>query len=136
MAAISITAANVVSAGGTIETRTSGATITAGMVVYLDANGLAQIATNTASASALPRGIALDTASSGQPVTLQRDGDITIGGTAAVGKVYVIGTAGGIIPVDDIAGTEYIGLVGIGKTAAILTIVLGTAGVIAAGAVS
>lgn len=137
MAAISVTAANVVSAGGTIEyNRTSGGTITAGMSVYVDSNGLAQIGSNVAAASANTRGVALNGASAGQPVAIQRDGDITIGGTVAIGKVYVQGTAGGIIPVDDIAGTEYIGLVGIGKTAAVLTIITGTAGVAAAGAVS
>src|SRR6185369_16605641 len=105
MAAISVTAANVARVDGSVVHNLAGATITAGMAVYVDASGLVQIATNATSAGsgvgAQNVGVALNGASSGQPVDVLRDGTVNIGGTVAVGKPYVVGTAGGIIPVDD-----------------------------------
>jgi hypothetical protein len=67
---------------------------------------------------------------------VQTAGDITIGGTVAVGKPYVLGTAGGIIPVDDIAGGEFVTYVGVGKTSSVLTLGFLAGGVAAAGAVT
>lgn len=118
MTAIAVTAASVAPGDGTQETRLSGAAITAGQLVYMDANGLYQVATNATAASSVVRGVALDTApGAGQPLTIQRTGKWTVGGTVVVGKSYNLGTAGGIIPVDDIAGGEYITNVGVGISA-------------------
>jgi len=140
MAAISVTAANVARTDGSVVVYNSGATITAGMGVYVDANGAVQIGTNATSAGSgvgsQNVGIALNTASSGQPCSVLRDGSFNPGGTAAVGKVYVLGTAGGIIPVDDIAGTEYVTVLGVGITASSIKLGITVSGVAAAGAVS
>jgi hypothetical protein len=140
MTAISVTAANVLRVDGSIVHYLAGATITAGMAVYVDASGLVQIGTNATSAGsgvgAQNVGIALNNASSGQPVDVLVNGTVNIGGTAAVGKPYVLGTAGGIIPVDDIAGTEYVTGIGIGQTAANIKLALNVSTVQAAGAVT
>src|SRR6185503_12860111 len=101
----------------------AGATITAGMAVYVDSAGAVQIGTNATSAGsgvgAQLVGTALNGGSSGQPIQiLKSGGTVNIGGTVAVGKQYCWGTAGGVIPVDDIASTEYITTFGVGLTAA------------------
>ncbi len=143
MAAITVTAGSVARVDGdVVKDYLSGATITAGMYVYVDSNGAVQIGTNATSAGsgvgAQLVGVALNGGSSGQPIAiLKPGGTVNIGGTAAVGKVYVLGTAGGIIPVDDIAGTEYVTVVGVGLTTAnILLAASNVSGVAAAGAVS
>lgn len=138
MAAISITPASVVAGDSRIErSRNFSATVTAGQVVRVDTTGAVAVAANDSAANASGYGIALNGGGSGQPAAVQTTGDITIGGTVAVGKPYVLGTAGGIIPVDDIAGAEFTQFVGIGKTATVLTLgTWTTAGVAAAGAVT
>ena len=134
-AAISITAASVVGLEGTKEQRIAGGTITAGQVVRLSgANVIAAV--NDTAANAAAYGIALNGGGSGQPIAVQRDGDITIGGTVAVGKIYALGTAGGIIPVDDIAGSEFITIIGVGISATAIRLSIKAGGVAAAGAVS
>jgi hypothetical protein len=140
MAAISVTAANVLRVDGKVVHYLSGATITAGMAVYVDASGLVQIGTNATSAGsgvgAQNVGVALNGGSAGQPIDVLVDGTVNIGGTAAVGKPYVLGTAGGIIPVDDIAGTELITGIGVALTAANIKLAINVSGVAAAGAVT
>lgn len=134
-AAISVTAGNVVAGEGTKEQRTAGGTITAGQAVRLSTSAVIAAA-NDSSANAAVYGIALNGGSSGQPIVVQTTGDITIGGTVAVGKVYVLGTSGGIIPVDDVAGSEYITIIGVGISATVIRLSIKAGGVAAAGAVS
>jgi hypothetical protein len=140
MAAITVTAGSVLRVDGSVVSYLSGATITAGMAVYVDSNGVVQIATNATSAGSgvgsTAVGIALNGGSSGQPIDVLINGTVNIGGTAAVGKFYALGTAGGIIPVDDIAGTEYATAIGIGTTAAYIKLGINVSAVQAAGAVS
>jgi len=142
MAAISVTAANVLRVDGEVVNGfLAGATITAGQAVYVDSNGAVQVATNATSAGsgvgAQLVGIALNGGGSGQPIQiLKPGGTVNIGGTAAVGKQYCLGTAGGIIPVDDIAGTEFVTTVGVGLTTANIKLGVNVSGVQAAGAVS
>jgi hypothetical protein len=139
MAAISVTAASVQPGSGDKETRICGAAISVGQLVYVDTNGLVQVATNAAAASAACKGVALgSTSASGQYVTYQKNGSWTVGGTVALGKPYAVGTAGGIIPVDDIAGTEFITNVGVGISVTQIDMGPGPqiGGVAAAGAVS
>lgn len=134
MADVIITAANVVAgSGATFKDATSGATITAGQTCYQDAtdgdkwklaDGNASLATSTVV------GIATHASLSGQPLRCQTGGEITIGGTITVGGVYVqSATAGGIAPVADLASGNFTTVLGIGKTAAIMTLVMRTAGV-------
>jgi len=135
MAAISITAANCVRIEGPVVSYVAAEAITAGQVVRLS-TGTLVVATNASLAGANALGIALNSSAIGQRCEVALPGSrITIGGTVAIGKPYVLGTAGGIIPVDDYATGEYNYFVGFGETAAILSTNL-YSGVAAAAAVS
>jgi hypothetical protein len=134
MADLVITAANVaVSTGSQTSDGTAGGTITQGDVVYQDAsdsNKWKRADANASLAASTAIGIALNAAENLQPVRIQTLGDITIGATVAVGTVYVLsGTAGKIAPTTDLVTGWFTFIVGIGKTAAIMTMVMRTAGV-------
>lgn len=141
MAAITVTATSVARVDGeVVNGYLAGASITAGQVVYVDSNGAVQVATNATSAGsgvgAQLVGIALNGGGAGQPIQILKNGTVNIGGTVAVGKPYQLGTSGGIIPVDDIAGTEYSTHVGEGVTTANIKLAFNVSGVQAAGAVA
>lgn len=126
MSAISITAANVaVVSGATITRGTAGATFTAGQTAYLDSatNTFKLCDADASSAAATCVGIALNGASSGQPLALCTAGDLTIGGSAlTIGIVYGTGsTAGAINPASDQTTNWYPCVLGIAKTANILS---------------
>lgn len=133
MAAISITPASVLpGSGAVIEHRYLGGTVTAGMAVRKQTDGTVIAAINDTAANAAAYGIALTGGASGQPVAVQTDGDITIGGTVAV-KPYCLGTAGGIIPADDLAGGgEYCTLLGVGISATVIRLAIRVTGAAAA----
>jgi hypothetical protein len=135
VAAISITPANVVALEGDKEQRIAGGTITAGQAVRLSGTTVIA-AVNDSAANAAAYGIALNGGGAGQPIVVQRTGDITIGGTVAVGKPYALGVAGGIIPVDDIAGGEFTTIIGVGISATAIRLAIKAGGVAAAGAVA
>lgn len=130
---ISITAANVLpGAGAVTEDGVSGATITAGQVVYRDSDGSYKLADcNGASATIrTPRGIALNGASSGQPLRVQTAGDITIGGTLTAGTAYYLsGTPGGIRPVADNTTGDYPSVLGISSSTTVLRLSIKYSGV-------
>jgi len=134
MASLSITAASVLpGSGASVEHGTSGATITAGMVVYRDtADGKYKIA-DADSASSLardPRGIALNTASNGQPLAIARAGDVTIGATVVAGTAYYLSpTPGEIGVVGDVQSGDDPIILGVAKTTAILTVKIQDPGV-------
>ena len=133
MADITITAANValVSGGGSL-TGTSGVNITAGQSVYKDStdSNKIKLADADASASAVSVGIALHGSLTGQPITYQNTGSITIGGTVVVGEVYFVSpTAGGIAPDADIITGKYRSLLGIGTSATVIKLNLDASGV-------
>jgi len=134
MADISITAANVLA--GTNSTRkhgTSGATITAGQVVYLeDSSNTWKLADNNSATAAVrtAQGIALNGAASGQPITVLTGGDITIGGTLTAGTAYYLSdTPGGICPVADIGSGEYSCFLGMATSASVLSVAIKYSGV-------
>lgn len=135
MADLSITAANVVSTG-TMGVGTAGGTITAGQVVRLNTSSQVVTASDDSATNAAALGIALNGASSGQPVSYHVSGEINPGATVAVGKVYVVSTSGGIAPIDDVAGGEYITYLGVGLTSSSLSVQIHASGVAAAGAVA
>lgn len=133
MADLSITAANVVATAGTrVETGTAGATITAGQAVYYDSEAstykLADCDSATVAARS-PRGIALNGAASGQPLSVATKGPVTIGATLTGGVVYYLsGTAGGICPVADLATGDYPTILGIASSASVLDVLVHESG--------
>jgi hypothetical protein len=135
MSDISITAANVQrGSDAEIESGTFGATVTAGQVVYRDAaDGKYKLADADHATAAVrqPRGIALNGGSDGQPATIQRSGDITIGGTLVGGVAYYLSptTPGGIAPLADVAiGDDYV-LLGLAKSTTVLDLDIQISGV-------
>ena len=132
MVDISVTAANVVKGSGAVtQNGTAGATITAGQSIYLDTvAGTLKLADADVVASAAAAGIALHGASLNQPLAYQSAGQITIGGTVVVGTVYVVSiTAGGVAPLADIASGDFVTVLGIGVTTAIIALDIQVSGV-------
>lgn len=134
MADLSITAASVanLSGKGAQANGTAGGTITAGMPLYKNASNALVAAANTSALLADVEGIALNGASTGQPVTYQTKGNINLGATLAVGKVYVLSAAGLISPVDDVVATDFVTVLGVAVTAANMKIGIVSGGVAAA----
>lgn len=122
MANLTITATGVLpGANARINhTYVAGEAVTAGQSAYLKPSDsklwLAQCDGNTDEATIA--GICLNGAAAGQPVSLQEEGDITIGATVVVGATYVVSaTAGGICPVADLATTNKLSYIGYGISA-------------------
>jgi hypothetical protein len=133
MADISITAANVVAGSDAVrESGTAGATITAGQLVYLDTSDMKYKLADSNGAAALrvPNGIALNGASNGQPLSVQKGGDITIGGTMTAGIPYFLSdTPGGLCPLPDIGAGEFSCIIGIAKSTSVLAVNIQPSGV-------
>lgn len=135
MADLTITAASVLAGSGSKRTNgTAGASLTAGQVVYLDsAAGTYKLADTDSATAAVrsPAGIALNAASSGQPVAVLTSGPITIGATVAVGDVYYLsGTAGGLAPFADVAAGDYPCIIGICTSTSVLEVKIHEAGAV------
>lgn len=133
MADISITVANVQSGTNASQRQAiAGATITAGQPVYLDSTASNQAKPARANADATSRavGIAMNGASSGQPVDyITRDDDFTVGGTSTAGIILCVsaGAAGGIAPSADMTTGNYVTTIGIMKSATKARIIVGDA---------
>jgi hypothetical protein len=85
---------------------------------------------NGAAALRVPNGIALNGASNGQPLSVQKGGDITIGGTMTAGIPYFLSdTPGGLCPLPDIGTGEYSCIVGIAKSTSVLAVNIQPSGV-------
>jgi len=132
MADITITAADVNMVSGRKISGTAGATITAGQSVYrdgTDSNKLKPADADT-QATAVAAGIALHSASAGQPLQYQESGTLDTGATLSVGTVYVVSTtAGGIAPWADLLTGDYVSLLGVAVTANNLELILNNSGV-------
>lgn len=106
MSAISVTASSIVKTSNTVVANgTAGASITAGQVVYLDAttNTYKLADCDLSPAAATAAGIALNAATSGQPIAIATSGDLTFNAVLTAGKAYVLGaTAGEINPIADL----------------------------------
>ena len=134
MADLTLTAANVLAgSNATTNLGTAGATITAGQVVYFDDTTKTYKLADTDSATASvrsPVGIALNGASSGQPLMVLTAGDITLGAVLTGGVAYYLsGNAGGICPVADVASGDYPVILGMAKSTSVLAIKIVEAGV-------
>ncbi len=134
MAAISITPASVVmGAGGSKVNGTAGATLTAGMAVYRDADDSNKYrkANFAAVATAQCDGIALNNAANNQPCTVQTAGLINIGGVTVPGFAYFVGDDGLLIPQDDVVGVNCsLTLVGYAPAGSSLVIQIAESGVL------
>jgi hypothetical protein len=133
MADLSQTAASVAPGSNAKidHTKTAGATMTAGTPVYIDsADGKAKKADNNVSAAlANVYGILLNGCSDGQPCAIQTEGDINLGATLTVGETYILSaTAGAIAPMGDIS-TNYVTILGVARTAALLQLKINAAGI-------
>lgn len=112
MADLTITAANVAKGtGANTASGISGATITAGQPLYQDAtsnNQLKPAKADTLAHSACV-GVALHASLSGQPITYQTSGAITIGGTTTTGLIYCVSgaNAGGVAPSADLTSGNF-----------------------------
>lgn len=109
----------------------AGETIAAGKVVFLNTSTNRWMLTdNNGTGTRAAKGIALNGASSGQPVTVQKGGDINLGAVLTAGVAYYAsGTPGGICPVADLTtGMDPI-LIGMAKSTSILTISIQDPGV-------
>lgn len=127
MVDIVITAGSVVKGANAVsENGIAGATITAGQWVYKDAatgKYLLADANSATEAARQARGVALNGAAINQPLAIQKSGLITIGGTLTPGVAYYLSSdPGGICLVADIGSAEYVCLLGLATTAAILNI--------------
>lgn len=134
MTVLTITAASVVPGSNRVTaTGFAGETITAGKAVYKAAATGLWMLSDADSATAEARsvgGIALTGSSLNQPIVVQTDGDITLGATLAIGTIYCLDTtAGGICPSTDVASNEYVAVIGIARTAAILQMKINNSGV-------
>ena len=119
MADISPTAANVAASTNAAKTTViAGATITAGMPVYKDANDSDKYkaAINDDSTKAVARGVSLNGASDGQPLEIITSGEYNPGAAVTLGEIYCVsGTAGGLCPVGDIVSGDYMTIIGVAK---------------------
>lgn len=127
MTDISITAANVVAdSTASRVTGTAGETLAAGKAVYKSSTTNKWMLADSNSATAEARhatGIALCGSALNQPVTVLTSGLVTIGGTLVAGVAYYLSdTAGGICPVADVGSGEYVCLLGLATTTAILSV--------------
>jgi len=126
MADVTITAANVIKGANAVtEPGIAGATITAGQVVYKDTTDSNKFkladSDNATAAIRTPYGIALNSASAGQPVVVQTGGLITIGGTLTAGTIYTASdTAGGLRPAVDNNSGDTITIIGVATSASVL----------------
>jgi len=134
MTDISITAANVVAgSNAAVLGGQAGETITAGQAVYKAAATGKWMLADSNSATAEVRaaiGIALNGASLNQPLSVQTSGLITIGATLTAGVAYYLSdTPGGICPIADVGSGEYVCLIGLATTTAILDVTIKSTGV-------
>lgn len=134
MADLVITAANVVAgANSTSTTGIAGETIAAGKAVYLSSTTKKWMLADSNSATAEARqakGIALNGASLNQPISVHKDGDLTIGATVVAGTAYYLSdTAGGICPLADVGAGEYVCLIGLAKSTSVIAVDISFPGV-------
>lgn len=134
MADLSITAANVTPGTGMGQIElTAGATITAGQACYMDtaASNVAKLAqSDGTSAEAEVKGVALNSASTGQPIKLGTSGTMDLGATLTVGTIYCLSdTAGGIVPSTDLSTGEYVSIIGIATAADTIALSIKNSGV-------
>jgi hypothetical protein len=129
MADITITAASVVaSSNAARDIGTAGETIAAGKAIYLSSTTGKWMLADSNSATVEARkaiAIALNGASLNQPVSIMKNGDVTIGATLTPGVAYYLSdTPGGVCPIADVGAGEYVCLLGLAKSATLLSVAI------------
>lgn len=127
MADLTITASAILAGSNSAQDHgTAGETITAGKAVYKSATTKKWMLADSNSATAAARqagGIALNGASDGQPITVHKSGDLTVGAVLTAGQaVYLSDTAGGLCPLADVGAGEYVCLIGLAKSTSVLAV--------------
>lgn len=118
MAALTITTSNVVpAASATTINGTAGNTLTIGSPVYQASDGDYEPTNHNALATAAAVGICLTNAVAGQPCTILTKGELDFGSILTAGMVYVVGNAAEIIPIGDLASSDYVTVLGVAKDA-------------------
>lgn len=136
MADLTVTPASVVAvSGGASAEGFAGEIIAAGQAVYLKASDnkywLAQ--NDGTAAEAASRGIALNGAAPDQPIRVANSGQVNPGATVAVGQIYCVSaTPGGICPYADVSAGRYVTVLGVGATAALITMNISATGIVKA----
>ena len=107
--------------------------LVAGKVVYRDPVTMrAGLADNNAvqAERRVVRGIALNGAAIGQPVTVLREGLLTMGATMATGVTYYLSdTPGGVCPVADLTTGEFSVILGMAISATVMRVKVQASGV-------
>lgn len=134
MAALTITAANIVPVSGFSRVSPdpiAATTIAQGEACYINSSSLAALAQCDGTATeATVAGIAVNAALAGQPVCLQSGGSLGFGAILTAGTPYAVGrVAGQIIPVSDLASTDKISYLGIASTTSNLVLGINNTGV-------
>lgn len=126
MADISVTAASVIAASdATTEQGRAGATITAGQVVALNTTTGKLVLADADGAAGIdrPRGIALNGASDGQPLSIVKSGDVTFNAVLTAGVTFYLSpTAGGIAPRADVLTGDIVTILGVAKSTTVLAL--------------
>lgn len=131
MADLTITAANVVpGSNANTVVGTAGETITAGKAVYKSSTTNKWMLADSDAATAEARGsdenntgIALTGSSLNQPIVVLTSGDVTIGATMTAGIGYYLSDdAGGICPIADVTGGDYVVQLGLAASATVLSV--------------
>lgn len=134
MANLTITPANVVAGSNVLtENGLAGESIAAGAIVYFSPTTKRFLLADSNSAIAAARearGVALNTAAAGQPLTVARSGDVAFGTIFAAGTAYYLSdTPGAICPVADVGAGEYVCLLGLARSSSVLALNVQFAGV-------
>lgn len=133
MADVTVTAANVkpVGTSRTVQTVLLGETVTQGQPLYLKAaDSKYWKADADTLAEAAAEGIAITPGGADEYAIMLTAGTINMGGTLAVGQVYVVSTnAGGVAPYSDLGSGDYVTILGVATTTAILNVDLNATGI-------
>jgi hypothetical protein len=137
MTDIAVTATNVKKGSGAkVVIKYALEAITAGQSVYQSTTDATKVGKHDADGAAPLNtlyGVALNGASIDQPVVVQYDGEINIGGTVAVGTVYLgSDTAGGIRPDADRNTGDTVSILGVGKTVTTIQLDIKNTGIVSA----
>lgn len=136
MADITVTAANVkpVGTSRTLQTVRYGETVTQGQPVYLkSADDKYWKADADTSAEAAAIGIVITPGVADDYGVIVTTGQVNMGATLAVGQVYVVSVnAGGVAPYSDLGTGDYVTILGVASTTAILDIGINATGIVKA----